>query len=104
MPLVQNAKSKKIVTRDTANATYTVASTAVGGETVVGLYITKIYWSGNWTVLRGANTLLKLSGSSHMELNGCALTEYSGADLVVQTDATGGSLIIEAHKVTSPEI
>ena len=106
MPLVytQN-KGGKAVIRDTANATYVVAgnsaasNVASAGETVVGASISQIWWTGDWTVKRGANTVLVLKDSGSWDLNGSGINlgEFPAANLVVEA-ANTGTIIVELSK------
>lgn len=64
-----------------------------------GFVIDDIYWSGNWTVKRGANTVAILSGSDHWSDLG--LDEYRGASLVLQNLASGGTIIVKTKKTFS---
>lgn len=103
MPTVNNKKGGRALIRATTTETIVVAG-AVGvsnvasvGETVISGAINKIWWSGTWTVARGANTLLSLANSGFWDLNGqgAALGEYPEATLVL----TGsGSIIVELAK------
>lgn len=106
MPVVytQN-KGGKAVIRDTANATYTIAgaagvsNVASSGETIVGASISQIWWTGDWTVKRGSNTVLVLKDSGSWDLNGSGINlgEFPAATLVVEA-ANTGSIIVELSK------
>jgi hypothetical protein len=100
MPIVRNSKKRTVVFRATANETFTVASTVVGDETVVGLGITEVYWTGDWTVKRGANTLLVLNaGQDNWDFTGWgSLIEWYDADIVLEQGAVLGTIIIGCSK------
>jgi len=100
MPLALNAKQRNVVIRAIADETITVASTAVGGETVAGLGITGIYWTGDWTVKRGANTLLVLTdGQDSWDLTGWgSLREDAAADIVLTSGTVKGTILLNCTK------
>jgi hypothetical protein len=106
MPVVytQN-KGGKAVIRDTTTATYTIAGSAgvsnvaSVAETIVGASISQIWWTGDWTVKRGANTVLVLKDSGSWDLNGSGINlgEFPAATLVVEA-ANTGTIIVELSK------
>ncbi len=106
MPLVytQN-KGGKAVVRNTANQTYVVAGNsavsniASSGETIVGASLSQIWWTGDWTVKRGSNTVLVLKDSGSWDLNGSGinLNEFPDATLVLEA-ANTGTIIVELSK------
>lgn len=100
MPISNNSKKKSCTIRATANESITVASTQVGGETVIGLSITEIFWTGDWTVKRGANTLLVLTdGQDSWDLTGWgALKEDMAADIVLEQGTVKGTIILGCSK------
>jgi hypothetical protein len=101
-------KGGKALVRNTANQTYVVAGTsptsniASAGETVVGAGISQIWWTGEWTVKRGANTILVLKDSGNWDLNGSGITlnEFPDATLVLEA-ANTGTIIVELSKNSS---
>lgn len=100
MPISNNSRKKSCTIRATANETITVASTQLAGETVVGLGITEVFWTGDWTVRRGANTLLVLTdGQDSWDLTGWgALKEWMGADIVLEQGTVPGTIILGCSK------
>lgn len=117
MPVVFNQKVGRVVIRETANATYTIAGntsqsnviTTDGRETTVaGASIQKIIWTSNgyWTVARGANTILNLPGSNNVDFDAmnCPLNEYPAATLVITLNGASavGSILIVLAKDSQP--
>ena len=100
MPIAINSKKKSLVIRAVANESFTVASTQVGGETVVGLGITEVYWSGDWTVKRGANTLFVLTdGQDSWDFTGWgSMKEWPAADIVLEQGTVKGTIILGVTK------
>ena len=105
--IVNQPNGKLVISRNgTGSDTITlangdVAGTAAGANTT-GYIITKILWSGNGvvTVARGANTIYTLQGSGAWDFSSMGFVDnrFSGASLVVTTQA-GGSAIVEAKKL-----
>lgn len=111
MPTIINQYRGKVVQR-VIGATETIvpANTAIAntgqlingtwGESVSALHITRVMWSGNTTIARGANTVLVLTGEGDWALSdgGISLTEDETANVVI-TAAAGATAIVEMHKV-----
>lgn len=104
-------QSGRALLRFNANATINVAANSTvnsdcaptSNEAVTGATITKLYWSlpsGNVTISRGSNAILVLNGSDHWDLkaDGCPLTEFPTATIVVAFSAAGGTLLMEVAK------
>jgi len=100
MPISNNSKSKNVVIRATAPETISLASTQVGGENVVGLAITKVFWTGDWTIKRGANVLLVLTdGQDNWDFTGWgSLKEWMDQPIVLEQGTVKGSIVIAASK------
>jgi hypothetical protein len=87
-----------------ANSTISLAnmSTNTSLENVTAAAITKIFWSGNWTIKRGSNTVVTLGANNggvwDLRGNGVALSEYPGATIVLETTDETASIIIEVAK------
>jgi hypothetical protein len=102
MPIVNNKLNSYVVIRATSNETYALADVQMTNETVNGLEIKEVFFSGNCAIARGANTLLTLNGTDHWRLDTAylAMTEWPAANVVVTV--TSGSLIIVLDKLTTP--
>lgn len=79
-----------------------VSNVAVGIENVASAVITKIFYSGNTTVTRGANTVFSAStgASGVWDLNAADITlsQFPAANIVVTIGTGGGPAIIELRK------
>lgn len=82
------------------------------GETVQEMFITDVFWNTGgansvvFTVARGANTVLTLTGTGHWNFpeNGIALEtggESSANCVVTRSGAGPGTVIIKLHKRTA---
>ena len=102
--IVANKKGGKVVIRCDSNNTMNVSSLAVGGETLTGLVITQIAWTGSntWTIARGSNTIFTLPGNGQLNLaaSGITLGEDGTANLTITNPqaAPAGTLLIEVKK------
>ncbi len=105
MPIAVNSKNRTCVIRATANETHTVASTQVGDEVVVGLGITRIHWTGDWTVKRGDNVLLVLTdGQDSWDLMGWgSLREWADQDIVLEQGTVPGTIILGCTKYNNEQ-
>lgn len=115
MAVISNKKNGKVVLHFTANATVTVAgNNSVSGivsntseEVVTGGTITKVAWgvtgTDSWTVKRGSNTVLVLTGTNVLNLAefGSAVNLHPDATLVVEKSGGTGHILIEMAKVHS---
>jgi hypothetical protein len=117
MSTVINRRGASAVIHVTANSTVVIAGNssvsniAFGGgnseieETITNGYISQVWWgasNGYWSVARGANTVLVLNNSGHMDFagQGAAITQYSSANAVLTlTDSTDGFLMMEIQKL-----
>jgi hypothetical protein len=107
MPVIINQKGGKLVLRATATTTQNLSSANTdANETVNGLIINQIFWSSNgqWTVSRGANTLLVLESTGYFDFagTGVALGEFPAANVVVTLSAgSTGSIIVDCGKIST---
>lgn len=98
--------------RVTANATINVAANSTvnsdlsfANDQIVGATITKLIWSTanntTTTVARGANTIIRLSGSGVMDFKsmGVALTEFPAASIVITLGDVNSCVYIECSKL-----
>lgn len=119
MPIIQNQfKGQRAVVRVSGGAASNTETYALAGfsqtqnttsgpgtfgssDTITGLTISKIIYTGNVAVLRGANTLFQ-SGTNNdgiwnLDTFGIALNEYPQANLTITTGAYG-TAIVEVKK------
>ena len=103
---IQNRLNGHAVFRFTANATIALSDMSVNTsqENITNMAITKIFWTGDWTIKRGSNTVFtsNTNTADHWDLkgSGISLTEDSAATIVVNTTGTTSTLIIEVAKQT----
>ena len=100
MPIALNSKKKGCVIRATADETISLANTQVDGETVIGLGITEVFWTGDWTVKRGANTLLVLTdGQDSWDFTGWgSLKEWMDQPIVLTQGTVKGTIVLGCTK------
>lgn len=110
MPIIQNRPGGHAVTLDLANTTYQLTDFAAPNtsfENVTNLGITKIIWTGDWTISRGANVIFKTSNNTgHWDLNktGIAIVRSSDATIVVNTTSTSATLILGVSKIGNSSV
>lgn len=79
-----------------------VSNVAVGSENVASAVVTKIFYSGNTTIARGANTIFSAStgasGVWDIMSHDIVLNQYPAANLVVTIGTGGGPAVIELRK------
>lgn len=104
MDVIKNQNEGLALIRFTSNGTMEVANLATSNtETVSSVTITKLLFSGSntWTVARGSNTVITLTGTGEFNLSalGWVLGESPSANLVITNPAaTPGTLLIEVKK------
>ena len=105
MPIIQNKKNGKAVIKCIASETIPLANLAVGDEVVRGASICAVFWTGPWTVVRGANTVLQLTdGQDSWELEGdYAISQDESGSFVFTVGAPAGTIIIEVNKKSGDE-
>lgn len=107
MAITQNRSKGHAVTVDIANANYQLADFAVPNssiETVTGVCITKIIWTGDWTIKRGATVVFQTANNEgHWDLSsmGISLNTGSTANLTVNTTSSSATLILGVSKTSS---
>lgn len=114
MAILSNKYNGTTVTHDTANATYvvvgnnSVSNIASGAEIVDSAAIRRVVWgtdTGQWTVKRGSNTVLVLSGTNELLLNGMSLGKDSTANVVITLSGGTGFIMVElAKKGSNPTV
>lgn len=97
MPISYNQSGGRVLIRATGAESYIVAgNNAVSNiaanaiEFVNTAYISKVYWSGTWTVARGSNTVLNLTGNGNWDLAGqqMSIQDYNSANVVITGSGT----------------
>lgn len=83
MPLLNNRTNRVALLTTEAN-TATVASLNAVSETVTSAKINKIWWTGQWTVARGANTVFTSPAGSSGEW----ILSDEGVSIDLDTTAT----------------
>jgi len=103
--ILKNGINRHVVFTAIANDSIQLSDVVVAnsGESVDGLNITKIIWSGQWTVKRGANTVWQSDaltfGTHDFSGNGFTLNQFNTANVVLTT--SGNSFIaVECNKAT----
>lgn len=99
--IISNQQRGRAVILASANETHAISDFAFNaGETVQGVTILEVYFSGLWTVSRGANTLLNLSGTDHwsMKDSGVEISLYPAANVTVSTTTSNSSIILVVEK------
>lgn len=93
---ILNNRTGKATIKLTATANVALSALAAANETVTKAKINAVYWSGTWTVARGANTVLNLTGSDHWLLSdeGVVLDEYPGVDFAFTLTGNGSIVVI----------
>lgn len=105
MTIIANKKYGKALIKCIANTTISLANLQMSGETVRAARITEVYWTGPWTVKRGANTVLQLTdGQDNWIFDGdAALAQDDTASLVFENGTPAGTIIVEVNKITEDE-
>ena len=105
MSILINKLNFGVVTHDVANATYTIAgnnsvsNVATGTEIISGVTIKRITWgsdTGSWTVKRGSNTILVLSGTNEFNFSDgmSPINLYPAASLVFTLNGSANGFIM----------
>jgi len=107
MAIIQNRSLGHAVTSDIANVTYVVTDFGVPNntiETVTNIAITKIFWTGDWTIKRGGNVIFQTANNTGVwDLNKTGISLTSGntaANLQINTTSTAASLILGISKTS----
>jgi hypothetical protein len=108
MSIIQNRSLGHAVTLDTANATYLVTDFAVPNssvETVTNIAVTKIFWTGDWTIKRGGTLIWQTSNNTGFwDLNKTGISLNAGntaANLQINTTSSSATLMLGISKVSS---
>ena len=106
-PPIQNRINGHAWFRATANATIQlsdlVANNSLEGN-ASAMSITQIFWTGPWSIARGANVVFQSNGdfNGHWDLaaSGVALREYNGANIVLTTASATATILLQVNKET----
>lgn len=107
MAIISNRRAGHATTLDTANTTYNLtdfASPNTSVETVTALSITKIFWTGDWTIKRGATTVWQTANNTGVwDLNsaGIALSANATSNLVLSSTSTTGTILLNIGKTST---
>ena len=105
MAIIQNRSQGHAVTSDIANATYVVADFAITSETVTNIAITKIFWTGDWSIKRGGTVLWQTANNTGVwDLNKAGISLNSGntaANLQINTTSSAATLVLGISKTSS---
>ncbi len=92
-----------IVAGNSTVSNLTVNSTS--GEVLTGAYIRRVIWSTDtrWVVNRGGNTMIVLTGTGDIRLDGMTMVLDPAANISVNTAGatTNGFIMLEVDKVLS---
>ena len=107
MAIIQNRSVGHAVTSDIANAVYQVTDFAVPNssvETVTNVAVTKIFWTGDWTIKRGSTVIFQTANNTGVwDLNKAGISLNSGntaANLQINSTSASASLILGISKTS----
>lgn len=115
MSIISNGINGKTILHYVANATVVVAgnnsvsNVATSTEVITGATIRQVLWgtdTGAWTVKRGANTVLVLSGTNQLPFSAfnCPVNVDKAANVVITLSSGTGFIILELQKEGTPVI
>ena len=90
----------RAVVHMTGTETVNLAELAKNGETVLGAKIIGVWWSGSWTIVRNAVSVLVLTGNGDMvfDQHGVSIDLQKAQPLVCTLTTGTGSLILMLRK------
>lgn len=101
MAIIKNQIGGHVGTLDFANVTYTTANIAspnTSVETVTGMGVARILWTGDWVIKQGANTLFQTptgtSGVWELNAEGLVLTGANSAANITANTASSTSTLV----------
>ena len=110
MAIINNKRGGTATILATANTTVSLADLEVGDETVTAAQIRMADYCANgggvWTIKRGANTILALTGSANFDLVGSgfgAIALDETATIVCECTSTG-TLILHVSKTSDKDV
>lgn len=106
MAIIKNQTGGHVGTLDFANVTYTTANIAVPNtsiETVTGMAVARIKWTGDWSVKQGSNVIFQSSAntSGDWDLQGqgmLLLGSNTAANITANTTGTSSTLVMVLTK------
>lgn len=106
MPIVKNQLGGHVGTLDTANVVYTTANLASPNssvETVTGMGVARLLWTGDWTISQGANILFQTGGNTSgvwdLSSEGIVLMgANNAANITANTAGTTSTLVMVLTK------
>lgn len=104
MSIIQNHRRGKAVVHETANVEYALADFATPNaaiETVSGVTVSKIFWTGPWVIKRGSTVIFQTANNTgvwDLAAYGISLTQDPTANLAVNTSSATATLVIEVSK------
>lgn len=102
MTIIKNQLGGHVGTVDFANVTYTTANLAspnTSVETVTGMGVARILWTGDWSIKQGANVLFQTGGNTSgvwdLSSEGIVLTgANSAANITANTAGSASTLVM----------
>lgn len=103
--IIINKSLRRAVIRVTSNTTITLANLATSNtETVDSAGIVQVFWAGNCSIARGANTICVFPGGTAGHHNymghGISLNEFATANLVFTIGDAASFMVVEVGKQT----
>lgn len=98
MPIIKNQISGHVGTLDFSNVTYTTANLASPNtdvETVTAMGLSKIMWTGDWSVKQGSNVIFQTSANSS------GFFDFTAQGLVLQGSNTSANITANTAGSTS---
>jgi hypothetical protein len=106
MAIIKNQLGGHVNTLDFANVTYTTANLSspnTSVETVTGMGVARILWTGDWTIKQGGNLLFQTAanttGAWELSADGILLmAANNAANITANTAGTTSTLIMMLTK------
>ena len=106
MPIIKNQLGGHVGTLDTANASYSLADLASPNssiETVTGMGIARLLWTGDWKVTQGNTVIFQTpaatSGTWDISSEGILLmASNNAANIVANTTGSSSTLVMVLTK------
>lgn len=110
MPVINNKRGGPATILAIANTTVTLEDLQVGNEIVTAAQIRMVDFcasnNGTWTVKRGANTILSLSGAANFSFAGTSFGSIGideAASIVLEC-STEGTIILHVSKTSDKDV
>jgi len=98
MPIIKNQISGHVGTLDFSNVTYTTANLASPNtdvETVTSMGLSKIMWTGDWSIKQGSNVIFQTAA------NTSGFFDFTAQGLVIQGANTAANITANTAGSTS---